>query len=259
MHPLSCSQATRRSRRGPAGKLDGARPGGDQGWRLEMEWTRDLGKTWEKTGPLNDGKTFSAIQPSILRLADGALGLVCRSKQGKVLFARSEDQGRTWSALAALDLPNPNSGIDAVTLADGRQVMVYNDTPRGRTPLNVAVSAGGVKWTNVLTLESSAGGYSYPAGLQTQGGEVPSAGPWLAAVLMGAGAALMRGNPARRSVLLVPVAVLCLWSSYGGFFLRLPPLEERWSGRVCRQSSQATCGPAAAATLLAAHGVRSSE
>jgi hypothetical protein len=83
--------------------------------------------------------------------------------------------------------------------------------------------------------------------------------PWLAAALIGAGAALMPGSAARRSVLLAPLAVLCLWSSYGGFFLGLPPLEERWSGRVCRQSSQATCGPAAAATLLAAHGVRSSE
>jgi predicted neuraminidase len=150
----------------------------DRGWRLEMEWTRDLGKTWEKTVPLNDGKAFGAIQPSILKLADGALGLVCRSKQGKVLFARSHDQGRTWSALAALDVANPNSGIDAVTLADGRQVMVYNDTPRGRTPLKVAVSADGVKWTNVLTLESGAGEYSYPAVIQTRDGKLHVTYTW---------------------------------------------------------------------------------
>src|SRR5215218_8433251 len=60
-----------------------------EGWRLHMEWTRDLGRTWDKSGPLNDGKTFGAIQPSILRLDDSTLGLVCRSQQGRVLFAKS--------------------------------------------------------------------------------------------------------------------------------------------------------------------------
>jgi hypothetical protein len=83
--------------------------------------------------------------------------------------------------------------------------------------------------------------------------------PWLAAVLIGAGAALMPGTAARRSVLLVPLAIVCLWGSYGGYFLSLPPLEDRWTGPVCRQTSQATCGPAAAATLLAWYGVQSSE
>jgi hypothetical protein len=83
--------------------------------------------------------------------------------------------------------------------------------------------------------------------------------PLLVAVLIGAGAAMMPGSPARRSVLLVPLGALCLWGSYGGFFLRTPPLEEHWTGGVCRQTSQASCGPAAAATLLAAYGVSSSE
>ena len=151
---------------------------GKEGWRLEMEWTRDLGKTWQKTQPLNDGKTFGAIQPSILKLGNGELGLVCRSKQGKVLFAKSRDAGRTWSPLAALDVPNPNSGIDALTLADGRHLLVYNDTPRGRTPLNVAVSKDGMVWRNVLTLESEPGEYSYPAVIQTADGRVHVTYTW---------------------------------------------------------------------------------
>ena len=40
----------------------------------------------------------------------------------------------------ATELPNPNSGIDVVHLKDGRYVVVYNHTPRGRTPLNLAIS-----------------------------------------------------------------------------------------------------------------------
>jgi predicted neuraminidase len=158
--------------------LCGSSTEGPEGWRLQVEWTRDLGRTWDKTPPLNDGKEFGAIQPSILRLGEGVVGLVCRSKQGKVLFAKSRDAGQTWSPLAALEVPNPNSGIDATTLADGRHLMVYNDTPRGRTPLNVAVSTDGVAWRNALTLESQPGEYSYPAVIQTRDGRVHVTYTW---------------------------------------------------------------------------------
>jgi predicted neuraminidase len=148
------------------------------GWRLHVEWSRDGGRSWDKTGPLND-KDVSAIQPSFLRLSDRTLGLVCRSKgAGKVLFATSGDMGRTWSSVTPLDVPNPNSGIDAVTLADGRHLMVYNDTPKGRTPLNVALSKDGRAWANVLALETDAGEYSYPAVIQTADGNLHITYTW---------------------------------------------------------------------------------
>jgi predicted neuraminidase len=95
-----------------------------------------------------------------------------------VLSATSRDAGQTWSELTPLDVPNPNSGIDAVTLADGRHVMVYNDTPRGRTPLNVGVSSDGVRWANVLTLEKEPGEYSYPAVIQTADGKLHLTYTW---------------------------------------------------------------------------------
>ena len=57
------------------------------------------------------------------------------------------------------DLPNPNAGTDAVTLRDGRQLLAYNHTTKGRTPLNLAVSTNGIKWTLVLTLEDQPGEY----------------------------------------------------------------------------------------------------
>src|ERR1051326_4033386 len=65
----------------------------DHGWRVHFEWTSDLGRTWHKTEPVNDGKAIGAIQPSILfhpgnrlRRWDG---------QGKERFLRA---GRTTMA-----------------------------------------------------------------------------------------------------------------------------------------------------------------
>jgi alpha-L-rhamnosidase len=75
------------------------------------------------------------------------------------------------------DIPNNNSGIDAMTLANGLHVMVY--TPRGltagsefgpRTPLVLALSTNGRRWENVLTLEDGAGEYSYPSIIQGDDG-----------------------------------------------------------------------------------------
>ena len=75
-------------------------------------------------------------------------------------------------------LPNPNSGIDAVTLSDGLQLLVYNHTPRGRSPLNVAVSRDGKNWQAAAVLEDQPGEYSYPAVIQTPDGLVHVTYTW---------------------------------------------------------------------------------
>jgi predicted neuraminidase len=139
----------------------------DAGWRVHFEWTSDWGRTWQRTGPINDGKEIGAIQPSILRHDGGRLQALGRSQQGKVYETWSTDGGQSWSPLKLTALPNPSAGTDAVTLADGRHLLVYNHTPKGRTPLNVAVSSDGVAWQAALKLESEPGEYSYPAVIQT--------------------------------------------------------------------------------------------
>jgi alpha-L-rhamnosidase len=73
--------------------------------------------------------------------------------------------------MSLLDLPNPSAGIDAVTLRDGRFVMVYNHTTGGRSPLNVAISSDGVQWRPALVLENESGReFSYPAVIQSGDG-----------------------------------------------------------------------------------------
>jgi predicted neuraminidase len=150
----------------------------DNNWRVHFELTSDNGHTWTRVPAIHDGKTIGAIQPSILFHADGRLQAVGRSRQGKVFTTTSSDQGRHWSDVGLLDLPNPNSGTDAVTLKDGRHLIVYNHTPKGRSPLNVAVSADGKAWQAVAVLESESGEYSYPAVIQTSDGQVHIAYTW---------------------------------------------------------------------------------
>ena len=151
-------------------------------WQVHFERSSDGGKTWTATTPLNDGTTIAAIQPSILfrnGRGDDALLAVGRTRQGKIFSTTSDDGGRTWSTLSLIDsLPNPNAGIDAVTLADGRQLLVYNPGTRGRTPLAVAVSRDGRAWTKVLVLEDQPGEYSYPAVIQTSDGRVHVTYTW---------------------------------------------------------------------------------
>ena len=150
----------------------------DQGWRVHMERTPDLGQTWTRTGPLNDPATAGLIQPTILDHGGGHLQILCRSRQGKIYQSRSDDAGKTWSPPAPTNLPNPNSGIDAVQLKDGRSLVVYNHTPTGRSPLNVAVSPDGKTWKPAVVLESERGEFSYPAVIQADDGLVHVTYTW---------------------------------------------------------------------------------
>ena len=142
------------------------------GWRVHLEVTGDLGRTWDVIGPINDGKEFGAIQPSILTYHDGGMQILCRSRQKVIAQSWSDDGGKSWEKMTATSLPNPNAGIDAVTLQDGRQLLVFNNTTTGRSPLNLAVSAEGRQWRDLLVLEDGKGEFSYPAIIQTSDGMV---------------------------------------------------------------------------------------
>jgi predicted neuraminidase len=155
------------------------------GWRAYFERSADGGRTWARTDFVCDGKSVGAIQPAILTHRDGKLQALCRNRAGPILETWSTDGGRTWSPAAPTALPNPNSGIDAVTLADGRHVLVYNHVPSmlgkwggPRTPLNVAVSADGKNWRAAAVLEREPGEYSYPAVIRAADGAVHVTYTW---------------------------------------------------------------------------------
>lgn len=148
-------------------------------WRIHFEISEDNGRTWEIAGPINDGEEFDAIQPSILHFPDGKLSMLARTRQDVLAQSWSEDRGRSWSPLQSAGLPNPNSGTDAITLRDGKHLLIYNHEVKkqgetGRNILNLALSSDGKNWTPVMTLENEAMkyGYAYPSILQTKDGLV---------------------------------------------------------------------------------------
>ena len=148
--------------------------------QVEREWQQALGSTgsWRKTSALNDPEEFAAIQPTILVHSPTELQILCRSRQGLITQVWSTDGGRSWSQMIATGLANPSAGIDAVRLADGRFLLVYNPTTRGRRNLAVAVSEDGRTWRLAATLEDAESEYSYPAMIQTRDGLVHVTYTW---------------------------------------------------------------------------------
>lgn len=159
-----------------------------EGWKIHFEYTDDLGRNWSRSKALNDPDKITAIQPAILDHGNGRLQALCRSQDGYINETWSVDAGKIWSPLVHTSLPNNNSGLDAVTLKDGRHLLVYNHVQppptategRGeRSPLNIAVSKDGINWNAAMVLENDhKGEYSYPSVIATSSGKIVVVYTW---------------------------------------------------------------------------------
>ncbi|MCE9518386.1 MAG: exo-alpha-sialidase, partial [Verrucomicrobia bacterium] len=107
----------------------------------EMLWLReDAGKVTATKSRLFGGKT--AFQPALIPLkTDEALAL-CRQADGSsvIMLSRSTDAGKQWSPPQSIGLPNPDAGIDALRLFDGRLLLAFNDSKKSRDNLSLAIS-----------------------------------------------------------------------------------------------------------------------
>ena len=172
-------------------------------WAVWIERSTDNGKSWTKFGPVtvpfgsagpgapakvaaqvqdpSEWKdTYGIIQPTIVPMDGDWLRLYARSTSniGAICVADSSDRGVTWTQARPIDLPNPNSGIDAVRLRDGRIILAYNHTKSGRTPLNLALSKDGEHFQMFSVLEGQPGEYSYPAIIQGRDGDLHITYTW---------------------------------------------------------------------------------
>lgn len=150
----------------------------DVGWRVHVEYAHDGGEGWRRGPALNPRALFAAIQPTLLPYPDGRMQMLCRSRQGVITECWSSDGGTNWGPMRPTGLPNPDSGIDAVVLKDGRALLVYNHSTHRRSPLSVAVSTDGVRWEAAAVLEDALGEYSYPAVIQVADGRVHISYTW---------------------------------------------------------------------------------
>ena len=167
----------------------------NDGWRFHMEIYDLKTKQWkyvpvESTEAIktDDNKMhpIDCIQPSILKLKDGRLQVLMRTHNARLATSFSSDGGDTWTPVTLSEVENNQSGADAVTLRDGRHVLIYNNfatlplTKKGpRTPLSIAISDDGTNWRHALTLEDSPiDQYSYPAIIQGRDGTLHCVYTW---------------------------------------------------------------------------------
>lgn len=165
------------------------------GWRFHMEIYDLKTKQWKyvpvesteatKTDDMKQ-HPIDCIQPSILKLKDGRLQVLMRTHNARLATSFSSDNGDTWTPVTLSEVENNQSGTDAVTLADGRHALIYNNfetlpmTPKGvRTPCSIALSDDGTHWHHALTLEDSPiDQYSYPAIIQGKDGKLHAVYTW---------------------------------------------------------------------------------
>jgi len=182
------------------------------GWRFHMEILDLKTNEWKYVGPVDaeklprtddvdsatvdmqhpiykkgeEARFIYSIQPSILKLKDGRLQVLMRTHNARLATSYSSDGGDTWSKVTLSEVENNQSGTDAVTLKDGRHVLIYNNfetepgTKKGpRTPLSIAISDDGEHWKHLLTLEDSpVNQYSYPAIIQDKDGNLDCIYTW---------------------------------------------------------------------------------
>lgn len=169
-------------------------------WSAWVERSSDGGFSWRRYGPIEIDRSvaqqpyknlsvdgipaaklpFGIIQPTVVQLRQRHLRMYARSswQVRRICVSDSYDDGIMWTPAHALDLPNPNSGIDAVRLRDGRVVLIFDDSTTARTPLVLAVSRDGEHFRKFLTLEEGAGEFSYPAIVQGKNGDLYMTYTW---------------------------------------------------------------------------------
>lgn len=161
----------------------------DHDWRFHFERLFDvekpeLGSSWKRVE--REEQNFQVIQPSLLIHPDGKLQALLRSKHERVMQSFSTDNGNSWSELTETMLPNNNSGVEALTLQDGRHLLLYNHTGGNkkdgwgkRNVLNLAISDDGIEWKAAAWIEKEEKGeFSYPAMIQRENGLVEITYTW---------------------------------------------------------------------------------
>ena len=96
-----------------------------------MATSTDRGETWEL---VEVPESTGCVHMTLVPLGGARIAAFFRRRQADFVYrTESADGGRTWSVPEATDVPNNNSSIVAIALADGRVALLCN-------PVNAAQS-----------------------------------------------------------------------------------------------------------------------
>jgi predicted neuraminidase len=147
---------------------------------LWISFSRQHDKIIYNKSRMSWGTSF--IQPSIVPLGTHSAKAYYRSlsSEKRVATAQTDDGGRCWSSPTFLNLPNPDSAVDALPLSENRIIMVFNDSANSRGILQLAVSDDrGLSWIRIHTLEDGKDEeFSYPYMIRGRNGSIHLVYTW---------------------------------------------------------------------------------
>ena len=127
-----------------------------------------LDESGEIIGKIRLSHGTSTLQPTIVAESGSDAVTLLRNAGDKprhILRLKTSDSGYSWSKAEALDLPNPDAAIDALSFQN-RTLLVFNNTVRGRNDLSLAISTN-KKWHILHRFDhsetSNTSEFSYPA------------------------------------------------------------------------------------------------
>jgi predicted neuraminidase len=136
----------------------------------------DGGATWRSSEPIVG---HGGVQPAFFHARDGRLIAYMRDNgpaPKRILRAESRDGGETWTPASDTGIPNPGSSVAALTLPDGRWLLIFNDTEKGRHSLAVSISTDEGRtwrWTRHLARgEEGTTSFHYPFAILSRDGTV---------------------------------------------------------------------------------------
>lgn len=149
----------------------------------EILWIRkgkNTGRVCYQKTRMSGGRRY--IQPSVVGYDSRLASAFYRnmSCDGSVGMAVSSDAGITWSEPQDLEMPNPDSGLNAILLSGGRILLAFNDSNSNRENLSLAVSKdAGRHFMRIAVIENTeAEEFSYPYMIRDRGGRIHLVYTW---------------------------------------------------------------------------------
>jgi len=140
-------------------------------------FTDNWGETWTFSKPIVSAE-IGNIQPAFVQKKDGGIVAFMRDNgpPQKIRRALSTDGGMSWGPVEKMEIPNPGSSVECISLANGNWVLLCNDAEDGRHIVTAYLSddeGATWKWSRRLeNFEKDQGSGAYPAMIQAKDGSI---------------------------------------------------------------------------------------